>query len=42
MEAQRVIRKTPFIIQNKIDELNGTNEKLLIYYRENIEKHWKM
>ena len=32
-------RRAYFIILNKIDELDGTNEKLLKYYKENIEKY---
>ena len=37
--TQKVIGRAYFIVINKIDELDGTNERLLKYYRENIEKH---
>ena len=37
--ARKVIGRAYFIVLNKIDELAGTNERLLKYYRENIEKH---
>ena len=33
-----VIDRAYFIILNKIDELDGANEKLLKYYKENVEK----
>ena len=36
--ARKVIDRAYFIILNKIDEVDGTNERLLKYYRENIEK----
>ena len=36
--ARKVIDRAYFIILNKIDELDGTNERLLKYYRKNIEK----
>ena len=36
--AKKVIDHAYFIILNKIDELDGTNDRLLKYYRENIEK----
>ena len=39
--AQKVIDRAYFIILNKIDELDGTNDRLLKYYRENIEKYRK-
>ena len=39
--ARKVIDRAYFIILNKFDELDGTNERLLKYYRENIEKHGK-
>ena len=39
--ARKVIDRAYFIILNKIDELDGTNEKLLEYYKENIEKYKK-
>ena len=52
MFAQCAVRHTSFaqrtslgvanIILNKMDELDGTNERLLKYYRENIEKHRKL
>ena len=37
--ARKVIGRAYFIVLNKIDELDGTNERLLKYYRENIEKY---
>ncbi len=40
--ARKVIGRAYFIILNKIDELDGTNERLLEYYRENIEKFRKV
>ena len=40
--ARKVIDRAYFIILNKIDELDGTNESLLKYYRENIEKFTKL
>ena len=40
--AQKVIGCAYFIILNKIDELDGTNDRLLKYYRENIEKYPKV
>ena len=40
--ARKVIDRAYFIILNKIDELDGTNERLLKYYRENIEKYGKV
>ena len=40
--ARKVIGRAYFIILNKIDELDGTNERLLKYYRENIEKYPKV
>ena len=40
--ARKVIDRAYFIILNKIDELDGTNERLLKYYKENIEKHRKV
>lgn len=36
--ARKVIGRAYFLVLNKIDELDGTNERLLKYYRENIEK----
>ena len=36
--AKKIIDRAYFIILNKIDELDGTNEKLLEEYREYIEK----
>ena len=35
--AKKIIDRAYFIILNKIDEIDGTNERLLKYYRENIE-----
>ena len=40
--ARKVIDRAYYIILNKIDKLDGTNERLLKYYRENIEKHTKV
>ena len=40
--ARKVIGRAYFLVLNKIDELNGTNECLLKYYKENIEKHPKV
>ena len=40
--ARKVIDRAYFIVLNKIDELDGTNERLLEYYKENIEKIIKM
>ena len=40
--ARKVIDRAYFIILNKIDELDGTNDKILKYYRENIEKYKKL
>ena len=40
--ARKIIDRAYFIILNKIDELNGTNERLLKYYREIIENYRKM
>ena len=40
--ARKVIGRAYFIILNKIDELDGTNEKLLKYYKEDVEKIIKM
>jgi hypothetical protein len=37
-----VIGRTYFLVRNKIDELDGTNERLLKYYKENIEKYIKI
>lgn len=37
--ARKVIGRAYLIVLNKIDKLDGTNERLLKYYRENIEKH---
>ena len=40
--AQKVIDRAYFIILNKIDELDGTNDRLLLFYEENIEKYRKV
>ena len=40
--ARKVIDRAYFIILNKIDELDGTNERLMKYYKKNIEKHSKV
>ena len=37
--ARKVIGRAYFLVLNKIDELNGTNERLLKYYKEYVEKH---
>ena len=39
---KKIIDRAYFIILNKIDELDGTNERLMKYYKENIEKHPKV
>lgn len=39
--ARKVIGRAYFIILNN-DELDGTNERLLKYYKENIEKYPKV
>ena len=40
--ARKVIGRAYFIILNKIDELDGTNERLLEYYQKHIEKCIKL
>ncbi len=40
--AKKVIDRSYFIILNKIDEINGTNERLLRCFKENIEKDSKV
>ena len=40
--ARKEIERAYFIILNKIDELDGTNARLLKYYKENIEKYRKL
>ena len=40
--VRKGIDRAYFLVLNKIDELDGTNERLLKYYRENIEKHRKV
>ena len=40
--AKTIIDRAYFIILNKIDELDGTNERLLKYYKENVENFRKM
>ena len=40
--ARKVIDRAYFIILNKFDELDGTNERLLKYHKENIEKYRKV
>jgi len=37
--ARKVIDRAYFLVLNKIDEFDGTNERLLKYYKENIDKH---
>ena len=39
--ARKVIDRAYFIVLNKIDELDGTNRKLLEEYRKSIEKYIK-
>lgn len=40
--AKKIIDRAYFIVPNKIDELDGTNDRLLEYYKENIEKYRKL
>ena len=40
--ARKIINRTYSIILNKIDEFDGTNDHLLKYYNENIEKYRKV
>lgn len=40
--ARKVIGRAYFIVLNKIDKLDGTNEWLLKYYKENIDKYIKV
>lgn len=40
--ARKVIGRAYSLVLNKIDELNGTNEWLLKYYKENIDKYIKV
>ena len=40
--AKKIIDRACFIILNKIDELGGTNERLLEYYQKHIEKCIKL
>ena len=40
--AKKVIDRAYFIILNKIDELDGTNGRLLEYYKKHIEKCIKL
>ena len=40
--TRKVIDRAYFIILNKIDELDGTNERLLKYYKENVENFIKL
>ena len=42
IHAFGVIGRAYFLVLNKIDELDGTNERLLKYCKENIEKHPKV
>ena len=39
--ARKVIDRAYFIILNKIDELDGTNDKLIEYYYRNLDKFAK-
>ena len=41
-DEKKIIDRAYFIILNKIDELDGTNERLLKYYKENVEKYIKL
>lgn len=38
--AKKVIDRAYFIILNKIDELDGTNERLLEYYKNLYHTHF--
>lgn len=38
--AKKVIDRAYFIILNKIDELDGTNERLLEYYQNLFHTHF--
>ena len=40
--VRKVIDRAYFLVLNKIDAHDGTNERLLKYYKENIEKHPKV
>ena len=40
--TRKVIDRAYFIILNKIDEVDGTNKRLLKYYKENVEKYQKI
>ena len=40
--AKKIIDRAYFIILNKIDELDWTNERLLKYCKENIENMKKL
>ena len=40
--ARKVIDRAYFIILNKFDELDSTNEELLQYCKKSIEKYSKM
>ena len=40
--ARKVIGRAYFLVLNKIDVLDGTNEWLLKYYKENVEKFIKL
>ena len=40
--AKKIIDRAYFIILNKIDELDSTNEELLQYCKKSIEKYSKM
>ena len=40
--ARKVIGRAYFPVLNKIDELDGTNERLLEYYQKHIEKCIKL
>ena len=40
--ARTVIGRAYFIVLNRIDDLDGTNERLLEYYQKHIEKCIKL
>ena len=40
--AKKIIDRAYFIVLNKIDELDGMNERLLRYYKENVDNFIKM
>ena len=40
--AKKVIGRAYFIVLNKIDELDGTNERLIEYYHRNLDNFYKI